>query len=120
MGYQSFYKINGSIVVIVYKKGITVDLTLAKELVKERLRYYNGQCYPTLADIRPVKFFTKEARHYMAKGDAIKGIPAGAILTGNYLTVQVANLYLKFSKPQMPTKAFRTKESAVKWLRQFV
>lgn len=105
---------------IVYKKGITVDLAMAKELVRERLEVYNGKSYPTLADIRPVKLFTKEARDYMAKGDAIKGIPAGAILIGNYISVLTSNLFLHFSKPQMPVKAFSIRDEAVKWLGQFV
>lgn len=117
--YQSFQKYEGVIVIITYKKNLAVDLAMAKQLIGERLEYFNGMSYPTLADIRNVKLFTKEARDYLAKGDAVKDIPAGAILIGNYISVFMANVYMSFSRPQMPTKAFSTKEHALKWLMNF-
>jgi hypothetical protein len=113
------YKREGSIITLVYPKDITVDLDLARHLVVERLKYYAGKSYPTLADVRMAKLFTSEARDFLAKGDAIKGIPALAILVGNYFSVLMANLFMRFSKPEIPTKVFRTKEQAVKWLNEF-
>lgn len=112
------YKIENSIAVVTYKS-VTVDLILAKQIVQERLLFYDGKEYPTLADIRDANSFTKEARDYFAK-EGTKGIRALAIITGNYLTVITANLFITFSRPIIPTKVFNAKEQAMKWLNRFV
>lgn len=111
-------KFENSLMIGVYVKNLTIDLDLAKEMVRERLRLLNGRTYPFLADVRQLKLATKEARDYFAK-EGVKGMTALAILIGNPLTVIMANLFITFSKPLVPTKAFRTREQAVKWLQQF-
>lgn len=113
------YKKERSIMLLTYKKDLAVDLDTAKNIVKERLKIYDGRDYPTLVDIRYAKLFTKEARDYFAI-EGVKGMKALAIVTGGYLTVVTANLFITFSKPLVPTRAFRTQEAALKWLQQFV
>lgn len=112
------YKFEGSIVIGVYKK-VSIDIELARRIVRDRLELFNGKSYPSLADVRELKYVSKEARDYFAK-QGTEGITALAIVTGSYLTVVIANLFLTFSKPKMPTRAFKTKEQALKWLQQFV
>jgi hypothetical protein len=117
---QTFCKVEESIVIVRFKRGITIDLYIAKEIVKQRLEYFNGESYPCIVDIRAIEMITKEARDYFAKGDAIKGIPAGALLVESYVTKLISNLFIRFSRPSMPTKAFTSEEEAIKWLKQFV
>ena len=110
------YKVEGPVVVINYKK-VAVDLDIAKTIVKERLLFYEGKHYLTLIDIRQARLFTKEARDYFAK-DGVEGMTALAIVGGSYLTVVMANLFMKLSRPLVPTKLFKTKDHALKWLSQ--
>lgn len=112
-------KIENSIMTGVYEKGLTIDREMARTIVKERLSRFGHKKYPVLADIRGLKYATKEARDYFAK-EGVEGMSALAILMGNYVTVVTANLFISFSKPLVPTRAFRTREAALKWLKQFV
>lgn len=102
-----------------YEKNLTIDLDLAKTMVQQRLNVQRGRKYPVLADVRNLKLATKEARDYFAR-EGVEGMTALAILMGSYLTVVSTNLFIRFSKPLVPTKAFRTREQALRWLEQFV
>lgn len=113
-------RIENSIMVGVYKKGVTIDLEAAKQIAQYRINFLQGRSYPVFADIRHVKLVTKEASNYLSKDIGISGVKAGALLVGNPLTVFIANIYLKFVKPKIPTKVFITREAAMKWLGQFV
>lgn len=114
------FKIENSILIGIYRKDLTIDLQVAKQIVQDRLSFVNNEVYPALADARYVKLATKEARDYFATKDGTLWMPALAILVGNHLTVIMANLFMRFSKPLIPTKAFRTREQALKWLQQFI
>lgn len=45
---------------------------------------------------------------------------ADALLTDSLSMKLVANSYIKFNKPQVPTKMFTDKAEAVRWLRTFL
>lgn len=113
------YSWEDGILIGTYKKGITIDLKTAQEIVAHRLEASEGRSFVALADVRGIKVSTKEARDYFAK-EGTKGLTALAILTGNYLTAAMSNFYIKFSKPKIPTRVFKTREEALKWLRQFI
>lgn len=102
-----------------YKKDV-IDLETARQMVSDRLACFNGHTYPVLADVRNIRAVSKEARDYFAGPEGVKGISALAILTGGFLTVVTANLFMRFSRPPIPTKVFKTKEQAVRWLNQVV
>lgn len=112
-------RIEGPVMTGVYARDLVIDIELAKKLVKERLSIQQGKSYPFLADVRNLKIVTNEARDYFAK-EGVEGMTALAILLGSYLTVVTTNLFIRLSKPKVPTKAFRTREQALKWLDQFV
>lgn len=114
------FKVEDSVMHITYKNGVTIDLEAARQIIKERLSFFEGKSYPVLLNGRGVKLMTKEARDFLAKGDAMKGVIALAILPGSYLTIIMANLFIKFSKPTVPTKVFKTRENATAWLQEFI
>lgn len=123
---KSFYKssyvsarLENSIMIGVYEKKIVIDIDLAKQIVKERLTLFAGKTYPVLVDARHVKVVTPEARRYFAK-EGVEGMSALAVVVGNFVSVIGGNLFMQFSKNRVPTKLFRTKDQALKWLSQFV
>lgn len=118
--FESRYLIYGEedhIVILTYRN-IAVDLDTAIQIVRERMAFYDNQNYPTLVDIRNARLFTKEARDYFAK-KGVAGMTALAIITGGHISVIIANLFISLSKPLVPTKTFRTREQALKWLERF-
>lgn len=109
-----------SILFIKFKEDLNANLGIAREMVGQRLSFIGDMEYPTLVDTRKVKFVSKEARDYFAKGDGIKGVTALAILTDNLISALTANLFITFSKPTIPTRIFKNEKTAIEWLSQFV
>lgn len=96
----------------------SMNLEVAKSIVKERLTFVNGISYPCLFDLTKVKEATKEARDYMAdKGNDL--VLASAILVNSPLLKMGANFFIMVNKPKSPTRMFTSKESAIEWLGQF-
>lgn len=61
------FKIENSIVYVIYKKDVTIDLNAAREIGQLRRNFLKGRSFPGLADVRHVKLITKEARVYLEK-----------------------------------------------------
>ena len=101
----------------VYKSDLKIDLKIAIEVVQQRIAFQNGNSYLNLVDARQVKSATKEARDYLAKHD--EGIIASAIIGKSAISNMIINMFITFSKPAVPVKAFQDKENALRWLNQF-
>src|SRR5258708_945439 len=115
----TFGKIENNIVFFKYKPSIVIDITTAKDLVKNRMDYTAGKSVYTLIDFTNVKSVTKEARDYMNSPEGgLKGILGGAFLSNSVVATLFVNLYLKVSTPSIPAKFFTSEEDAVGWLRK--
>ncbi len=69
-----------------------------------------------LIDVREVYFIDSKARAYGA--DQYREHVVGqAILIESSISSYFANIFLKFSKPKVPTKLFTVEEEAIKWLK---
>lgn len=102
-----------------YKPLKELNLPIAKQLVKDRIEFMNGQAYPSFFDIQKVESSTKEARDYMAnEGNEL--IVASAILVSSPVLRMMANFFIKVNKPKNPTQMFTSEEQALKWLKQFL
>lgn len=95
---------------------IEVDLEVAKIGVQDRVAFCNGQAYPSLFDITPIKKFTKEARDYLAnEGNDL--VTASAILVNNALLRITVNFFIAVNKPKNPTRIFTDRNEAIHWLK---
>lgn len=73
----------------------------------------------TLMDIRKVKGSTKEVRDLINTSETTKkNTLCAAILLSSGVPKIIGNLFLRFSKPDYPTRLFRSKEKAIKWLQE--
>lgn len=118
-GNISFGKIENDIIFFKYKPSIEIDINTAKDLVRDRLDYTDGQSVYTLIDFTNVKSVTKEARDYMNSPDGgLKGILGGAFLSNSVVATLFVNLYLKVSNPSVPAKFFTNIDDAVNWLKK--
>ena len=59
---------------------------------------------------------TSEVREYVAKNISSTGIIANAICLKSLPTRLIINAYVKFNKPNVPTKSFNTEVVAREWL----
>lgn len=100
-----------------YKTPSTIDMTCAKKVVEDRLKFTEGKpCY-VLTDLTDIKPGTKEAREYLCDPNGgLQGILAGAFVSDKLFSYALANLFLKINKPPIPSKIFSKKEDALKWL----
>ena len=120
--YLSFEIVNG-LLICTYKSDLEIDIEIAKEIVRKRLKLIGDEnkIYPTLIDGRGLKSIDKKSRDYFSSEEARKGIAAVALLAGSVFTKFIGNFFLKISydKPTFPTKLFTDETKALQWLEQF-
>lgn len=103
---------------LVYDNLDLLNLSDARQIVKERLEFCNGVIYPHLFDISKVKKSSKEARDYMAdEGNDL--VSASALIVNSSVVKMLANFFITVNKPKSPTKMFTSKDEAISWLSQF-
>lgn len=61
---------------------------------------------------------SEEAKKYASSPEGERYTLANAVLVDNLAKKIVFNFFININKPKVPIKAFHTKESALKWLKQ--
>jgi hypothetical protein len=110
--------IEGDIMYGQYKPNITIDLDAAKKIAQDRLALAAGKDYPFMGYMEGVSSATKEARDFFSRGDGIKHMKKLALLTNSPISRMIGNFFLTISKPAVPTRLFKGKDDAMKWLRE--
>ncbi len=59
-----------------------------------------------------------EARELVSSKNITSQIVADAIVTIHYSHQMSSNFFVRYNQPSRPTKLFKTKEEAIKWLRE--
>ncbi|MFZ5552197.1 MAG: hypothetical protein ACOZCO_03705 [Bacteroidota bacterium] len=104
---------------IIFKKDQSIDLEdffAGLELIK---KVGKGKKFLYLYDPEENSDVTPELRKYVSSDNANKYTIADAILVNRLSQKIIANFYLKFHKPIMPTAVFLHKKEAIKWLKTF-
>jgi hypothetical protein len=100
-----------------YKKGIRIDLEVARQVVHDRLEFTGGRPVVALIENLGVISVTKEARAYFSSALGISGIKAVAILYNNPTAAILGNFIVRVNRPQIPVRLFSNRERAIGWLR---
>jgi len=95
-------------------KAVTIDLAMMKGHIEDSLQAYGRGCW-YLSDISLLKSTKRDARDYLAKNSIAAG---AAILTNSPISKMVGNLFLKFNKPEFPSKLFTDREKALLWIKE--
>ena len=112
------------IVVSIYEESLVHGYIKPNEFVElpdvlEALEYIQSfgtdKKYMNLFEFGEHGNVSDEVREWAAKSEANQTI-ADAMVLNSLAQKLVMNFYLKFHKPQSPTKAFRHIEEAMKWL----
>lgn len=102
-----------------YKKGLKIDLDIAKEVVRSRLEFADHKPIVALVYNAGVVSMTKEARDFLSSDDGVRGVIAGAIVLDSPFGSFLGNFYLSVAKPKRPIRIFSKPGTAMKWLQQF-
>jgi hypothetical protein len=104
--------------IYIYKaiKNSSIDLHTVKEMTKLGDEWNGTKLCANLLDIRDVFFIDSKARAYGA--EQYRSHVAGqAVLIESRISSHFANLFLKFSRPKVPTKLFTKEDEALTWLK---
>ena len=113
-------KYEEDILLLTWKEDADVDLESCKEIVDWRKTIQQGEKALLLIDQRQFWSISQEAKEYSKQKDVEELNNAVALLTGDWFpSVLVANTYVKFYKPNVPTKIFKSEAKARKWLLSF-
>ncbi|MCB9187783.1 MAG: hypothetical protein H6599_00740 [Flavobacteriales bacterium] len=75
-----------------------------------------GRKMPLLFDPKHVIATSKSGRAYATSEEGVQYSKAIAVVNENLAQVLMMNFFMRVSTPVVPTKGFKTRESAIKWL----
>jgi len=114
-----YLELHDDLLIGTYKKGLKINLEIAKEIVKARLEFTDHKPKLTLALNQGVVSMDKKARDYLSSDEGVRGVIAGAIVLDSPVGSFLGNFYLSVSKPKVPARIFTKREDAIKWLSKF-
>ncbi len=107
------------IVYVTYKKGVTINLSTARQLVETRLELTENREYPMILFDEGVVSIEKEARDFFSSDEGIINISACAMVLKSVYSTFLGNFLIKIKKPSIPVKIFTDEKNAKEWLMQF-
>lgn len=115
------YKIIDGILHFTYMPGIRVTKEIAQKIVEDRVKFIEGQVYPSLGKDDGIKGADKDARDYLSTQEAIQGVSAAAFLAKSEFFKFLVNFFIKVNviSQKIPVKVFTDESDALKWLEQF-
>lgn len=102
-----------------YAPGSVVDLDFARAIVQDATELLGEDApVPCLVEPGNVKEFTREARTFFAESPENQAISSKvALMVESQATRIIGNVFLRVSKPRVPTRLFQDREAARAWLR---
>lgn len=96
-----------------------IELKDAVLIVEAMGKLGNQKKYPVLIDAGEFSSVDKETRIFAASIESNIYTLADAVAYCNLAQQLMAQFYLKYNKPTVPTKVFADKEEAITWLKTF-
>lgn len=94
----------------------TIDIETLKKMTETGDSWNGDKLCANLVDLRDMFFIDSKTREYAA-AQYRSHVAGQAILIDSKVSSYFANLFLKFSKPKVPTKLFTDDNEALKWLK---
>lgn len=116
--YASFW-IEKGILYFHYKEGVEIQLPIAIQIVKDRLRLHRGRAYPVLCDMDGIIDIDLDSRRYFAEEGSIL-IKAVALVSFTPLSHLISKAYIAGNSPPIPTGIFQMKEEAIRFLSEYI
>ena len=94
----------------------TIDMDTLEKMTKVGDDWNGSKLCANLVDIRNMLFIDSKTREYAA-AQYRPYVADMAILSDSKVSSYFANIFLKFSKPKVPTRLFTKEEEAINWLK---
>lgn len=95
----------------------SIDVDTVEKMTETGDTWNGDKLCANLVDLRDVLFIDSKARAYAA-AQYREHVAGQAILIESSISSYFANIFLKFSKPKVPTKLFTNEEEAIIWLKK--
>lgn len=95
----------------------TIDLDTLEKMTKTGDAWNGNRLCANLVDVRDMLFIDSKTREYAA-AQYRPHVAGQAILIDSKVSSYFANIFLKFSKPKVPTKLFTVEAEAINWLKE--
>ena len=107
------------LVFVKIKENAEIELADTVENAKATKSLTGNDRYLVMIDAISNLSVSKEARSYSAQKSERDLRVAEAYIVGSTANKIVGNFYIKFNKPNVPTKLFSNPESALEWLEHY-
>src|ERR1700746_1283816 len=111
--------LDDNIIHIHINAGCEIELSDAVFIVEAMEKLAGGKKHPILIDAGDFSSVDKEARMFSASAERNLYTSADAIAYCNLAQKLLANFYVKYNKPVVPTRFFSNKPDAISWLKTF-
>lgn len=101
------------------KEGQVVEIEELKAIFKAITDSAEGSKFRLLVTAADNASLSPEAREYASSAESSDVIVADAVVVQNYSHEMTANFFIRFNKPNRPTKLFKHIEEAYEWLKTF-
>lgn len=95
----------------------TIDIETVQKMTQVGDEWNGTRLCANLVDMRDLFFIDSRTREYAA-AQYRPHVAGQAILIESRLSSYFANLFLKFSKPKVPTRLFSKEDEALAWLKE--
>jgi len=112
--------LSNDVVVVELDDYVSIDVDDVIQIVNKQGELTENKKHPVVSIPSEFTSITKEARHFMSGKEAAKYTSADAFVIRSLAHKILADFYLRFQNPVVPTKVFRTKEEAIEWAAQTV
>jgi hypothetical protein len=102
------------------KEGAEFNLETTREQYAAQDELTGVQNYAVLVDATHHVSMSKESREFMAAYHNPRRKATALLTRYNLATLLLANFYMKFNQPKIPTKLFNQEEEAIDWLKQML
>lgn len=116
---SSIHLLTNGVVVIEVDNNVVIEVEDVKDIVKSQGELTGKKKHPVVTVPSEYTSVTKEARHFMSGKEAAKYTLVDGFVIRALAQKILANFYMRFQKPVVPTKIFRTKEEAVEWAEKY-
>jgi len=95
---------------------LSVDLSVAKQIVADRLDFTNNKKHYLVIDISKVQNITAEAKKFLQHPEGgLKNILGAALIASNPVAALIANVFVKTPK-DFQAKFFSNRKDAMEWI----
>lgn len=115
---NAFLEYNGNIVYVRMKEDSDVTIQSMKEQYKAQAQLVKDEEYAVLVDGTNNVNVPPATREFMAKHSPANRKATAIITNQNLATLLIANFYVRFNRPAVPTRLFKNETVAVHWLKK--